>query len=124
MILDGVEILHASRQALRGLRGRSVGFVGQAPHSAFDPLFPVDAQLREAWLAWQLERTYSKNELLALYLNQTYYGNFAFGIEAAAQVVVARGLVRLLLAQPVLQTQAAGVGRLIRLIQGAMEVQA
>ena len=43
-------------------------------------------KLREAWLAWQLERTYSKDELLALYLNQTYYGNFAFGIEAAAQV--------------------------------------
>jgi len=47
-------------------------------------------KLREAWLAWQLERAYSKNELLALYLNQTYYGNFAFGIEAAAQVFFAK----------------------------------
>ena len=47
-------------------------------------------KLREAWLAWQLERTYTKDELLALYLNQTYYGNFAFGIEAAAQIFFAK----------------------------------
>jgi membrane peptidoglycan carboxypeptidase len=52
-------------------------------------------QLRSAscarlWLAWQLERTYSKDELLALYLNQTYYGNFAFGLEAAAQIFFAK----------------------------------
>jgi membrane peptidoglycan carboxypeptidase len=42
-------------------------------------------KLREAWLAWQLERHYSKDDLLALYLNTTYYGHFAVGIEAAAQ---------------------------------------
>ena len=42
-------------------------------------------KLREAWLAWRLERTHSKDELLALYLNTTYYGHFATGIEAAAQ---------------------------------------
>lgn len=47
-------------------------------------------KLREAWLAWQLELRYTKNELLALYLNQTYYGNFAFGLEAAAQVFFAK----------------------------------
>jgi membrane peptidoglycan carboxypeptidase len=42
-------------------------------------------KLREAWLAWRLEQTHSKDELLALYLNTTYYGHFAVGIEAAAQ---------------------------------------
>jgi membrane peptidoglycan carboxypeptidase len=42
-------------------------------------------KLREAWLAWRLEREYSKDEILALYLNSTYYGHFAAGIEAAAQ---------------------------------------
>ena len=42
-------------------------------------------KLREAWLAWRLERTHTKDELLALYLNTTYYGHFATGIEAAAQ---------------------------------------
>jgi penicillin-binding protein 1C len=47
-------------------------------------------KLREAWLAAQLERRYTKEELLALYLNQTYYGNFAFGLEAAAQIFFAK----------------------------------
>lgn len=47
-------------------------------------------KLREAWLAWRLEQTYSKDEVLALYLNQMYYGNFAFGIEAAAQIFFAK----------------------------------
>lgn len=42
-------------------------------------------KVREAWLAFELEFHYSKSELLQLYLNQTYYGNFAFGLEAAAQ---------------------------------------
>ncbi|MBC8449860.1 MAG: penicillin-binding protein 1C [Chloroflexi bacterium] len=42
-------------------------------------------KLREAWLAWRLERRFSKDELLALYLNQTYYGHFAYGMAAAAQ---------------------------------------
>jgi len=47
-------------------------------------------KLREAWLAFQLERHYNKDQLLALYLNQTYYGNFAFGLEAAAQIFFAK----------------------------------
>ena len=42
-------------------------------------------KLREMVLAWQLTRAYSKDEILALYLNQIYYGGMAYGIEAAAQ---------------------------------------
>ncbi len=42
-------------------------------------------KVREAWLAWRLERVYSKDEVLALYLNTAYYGHFAVGLEAAAQ---------------------------------------
>ena len=55
----------------------------------------VRRKLREAWLAWRLERAYSKAELLALYLNQSYYGNFAFGLEAAAQTFFAKPAVQL-----------------------------
>ncbi len=42
-------------------------------------------KLREAWLAVQIELRFSKNDILALYLNQVYYGNFAYGLEAASQ---------------------------------------
>jgi 1A family penicillin-binding protein len=45
----------------------------------------VRRKLREAVLAWQLTRAYSKDEILALYLNQIYYGGVAYGIEAASQ---------------------------------------
>ncbi len=41
-------------------------------------------KLRESILAWRLARAYSKDQILALYLNQVNYGNLAYGIEAAA----------------------------------------
>lgn len=40
---------------------------------------------KEIILAWIMNRDYSKNEILEMYLNEIYYGNLAYGIEAAAQ---------------------------------------
>ncbi len=40
---------------------------------------------KEIFLAAEITRRYSKNQILELYLNENYYGNFAYGIEAAAQ---------------------------------------
>ncbi len=40
---------------------------------------------RETVLAFRLTRHLSKDEILELYLNQIYYGNLAYGVEAAAQ---------------------------------------
>ncbi len=56
-------------------------------------------KMREAWLAWRLERRYSKDELLALYLNTTYYGHYAVGIEAAAEAYFGMHAAELDLAQ-------------------------
>jgi len=42
-------------------------------------------KMRESVLAWRMARHLSKDEILELYLNQTYYGNLAYGVEAAAQ---------------------------------------
>src|SRR4030095_1406651 len=42
-------------------------------------------KLREAITAVQIEKTYTKEEILLLYLNQVYFGRGAYGVEAAAK---------------------------------------
>lgn len=42
-------------------------------------------KMRESILAWRMARSLPKDDILELYLNQTYYGNLAYGVEAAAQ---------------------------------------
>ncbi|MFH1929608.1 MAG: PBP1A family penicillin-binding protein [Chloroflexota bacterium] len=42
-------------------------------------------KMRESILAWRMARHLPKDEILELYLNQTYYGNLAYGVQAAAQ---------------------------------------
>ena len=43
-------------------------------------------KLKEAVLAFQLERRYTKKEILELYLNQIYLGSGAYGVSAAARI--------------------------------------
>ncbi|RPJ43404.1 MAG: PBP1A family penicillin-binding protein, partial [Candidatus Latescibacterota bacterium] len=43
-------------------------------------------KLREALLALEIEKRYTKDEILEMYLNQIFLGNRAYGVEAAAQV--------------------------------------
>lgn len=56
-------------------------------------------KLREAVLALQLQTAYSKDDILALYLNQSYYGNLAYGIEAAAGAYFGKDAAALSLAE-------------------------
>ncbi|MBW2516797.1 MAG: PBP1A family penicillin-binding protein [Deltaproteobacteria bacterium] len=43
-------------------------------------------KLKEAILSFQLERRYTKDEILELYLNQVYFGSGAYGVESAAKI--------------------------------------
>lgn len=45
----------------------------------------VKRKAREIVLAAEITRNYSKNDILELYLNEIFYGNLAYGIEAAAE---------------------------------------
>src|SRR4029453_18580505 len=46
----------------------------------------VFQKLKEAALAYQLERKWSKDKILTQYLNTVYFGEGAYGIESAARV--------------------------------------
>ena len=96
----GVDPVAIARAVIQNLRGREVVSGGStltqqlarnlflAPEERYTQ--SLSRKIREGWLAWRLERVYTKEQVLALYLNQTYYGNFAFGLEAAAQVFFAK----------------------------------
>src|SRR5438552_11089850 len=45
----------------------------------------LERKLKEAVLALELERRYSKDRILEMYLNPVYFGHGAYGVEAAAR---------------------------------------
>ncbi|HEX9096006.1 MAG TPA: transglycosylase domain-containing protein [Candidatus Dormibacteraeota bacterium] len=45
----------------------------------------LDRKARELVLAVELERQYTKDQILEMYLNTIFYGNQSFGVEAASQ---------------------------------------
>lgn len=61
-----------------------------------------ERKLREAILAYQVARTYSKDQILGIYLNEVYYGNQAYGVEAAAQAYFGKHVGELNLAEATL----------------------
>lgn len=62
----------------------------------------VRRKLRESWLAWRVARTFEKEEILAIYLNQMYYGGLAYGVEAAAHTYFGKPASQLTLAESAL----------------------
>lgn len=46
----------------------------------------IARKLEEVYLAWQLEQMYDKDEILEMYLNFIYFGQGAYGVQAAAEV--------------------------------------
>ena len=72
----------------------------------------VQRKVKEACLATKLDRAWSKERILTTYLNQVYYGNHAYGIEAAAQTYFSKPATKLDLSESALLaglTQAPSV---------------
>src|SRR5438445_4369415 len=46
----------------------------------------IDRKLREALLSFEVERAYSKPQILEMYLNNVFFGNSAWGAEAASKI--------------------------------------
>jgi penicillin-binding protein 1A len=62
----------------------------------------LERKLKEACLAVKLSRRHSKQYILRQYLNTVYYGNHAYGVEAASQTYFNRHASRLTLSQSAL----------------------
>lgn len=56
-------------------------------------------KLQEAVLAIQMERHYTKDEILEAYLNQIYFGHGAYGVQAASQTYFGKNVSELSLAE-------------------------
>jgi len=56
-------------------------------------------KIKEIFIAWHIEQTLTKDEILELYLNKVELGHRAFGFGAAAQVYYGKSLAELTLAQ-------------------------
>jgi penicillin-binding protein 1A len=59
----------------------------------------ISRKIEEALLAIEIERYYTKNEILERYLNIIYYGSGAYGIEAAAHTYFGTDVSRLTIGQ-------------------------
>ena len=90
----GVDVLGILRALWINIRGGEALAGGSTITQQLARLLLLDAEerqqrtlfrkARESVLAWQMAQRYTKDEVLALYLNEVYYGNLAYGVEAAS----------------------------------------
>jgi penicillin-binding protein 1A len=86
--VDFIGIFRALMQDIRAgglVQGGSTITQQLAKMLFLKPEKSVVRKIKEAIISIQIEKRYTKDEILGLYLNQTYFGTRAFGIEAAAQ---------------------------------------
>lgn len=62
----------------------------------------VKRKLKEAALSILIEKQYTKDEILGLYLNQAYFGTRAYGIEAASQTYFGKSVTELTIGEAAL----------------------
>ena len=88
---NGVDPIGVSRAVLRDvIGGGSIEGGSTLTQQLAKNLFltqerTLSRKIQEAILAFWLERRYSKDQILELYLNRVYFGSGAYGVEAAAQ---------------------------------------
>jgi penicillin-binding protein 1C len=105
--LDAPSLLAAIIANLRNPEGRPIGgsTITQqlVRHIVFDyeerTAVSYNRKTKEIILAWMMNRRYTKDEILAMYLNEIYYGNLTYGVEAAAQSYFGKSATELNLAE-------------------------
>jgi penicillin-binding protein 1C len=104
----GIDITGITRAFLLNLQGKGVqGGSSITVQLVKNILIPEEERyeisyarkIKEAILALEISRLYSKDQILEWYLNTNYYGNWAIGVEAAAQVYFGKHAPELTLAE-------------------------
>ena len=97
-----VRAARADLDARRVVQGGSTITQQVARNIFLTPDQTLRRKLQEAALAWRIEQVMSKDEILDLYLNRVYFGEGAYGVEAASQVYFGRSARQLTLPQAAL----------------------
>ena len=90
--IDLIGLTRAFVNNLRGLQVQGASSITQqvVKNTLIDPeerfVQSYERKIKEAILAIEISRRYSKDQILEWYLNTNNYSNLAYGIEAAAQV--------------------------------------
>lgn len=85
------------RAVIGQLTGRSLGGGSTLTQQIAGTLYcdrtemSITRKLKELWWAVQMERRYSKNEILELYLNRVYFGGGTYGVNAASKYYFGHG---------------------------------
>jgi membrane peptidoglycan carboxypeptidase len=85
---DSAAIIRAAYDNLRAghiVSGASTITQQLAKQQFLTPDQSVERKLKELALAYELSQSYSKDQIMELYLNKSFYGSQSYGIEAAAQ---------------------------------------
>jgi len=87
----GFSVKSLARAVFGKLTGRSLGGGSTITQQLAGTLYldrseiSITRKVKELWWALQLERRYSKNEILELYLNKMYFGGGTYGVNAASK---------------------------------------
>jgi penicillin-binding protein 1A len=106
---DGLDVEGIARALLKNVSAGEVVEGGSTiTQQLVRNLYPVsrertvERKLKEACLALKLDKAWTKNRILTSYMNQVYYGNLAYGIEAAAQTYFSKKALQLTLPEAAL----------------------
>ncbi len=104
----GIDVIGIARAAVKNIIGGGIVQGGstitqQLAKTLFlTPRRSLDRKIREVILAIRIEKTFSKREILSLYLNQIYFGHGAYGIEAASRIYFGKNALDLTLSEAAL----------------------
>jgi penicillin-binding protein 1A len=102
---QGIDFLSIVRAFIKNLKAGAIvqggSTITQQVTKSFllTPERSYERKIKEAILAYRIDKTFTKEEILYLYLNQIYLGHGAYGVEAAAENYFGKSVSELNLAE-------------------------